>query len=349
MYTLSRNNMQRFRFPLVRRILLLASCLIMSSTAQAEWTAGADFSAYYTDDVGLFSVTRRLSLEEDPTQPIVDEPDQGSDFVYDPNVYIGWETENSLGDFAVSLDAGGYIFQDHSDYSHGFLQFAIEQQVAESTTLKLYYDYIPSLYLGLNSLPQKQHIDSDEHNEQEADERLDNHIVAIHLEQELTDHLILRALVRYGARIYDQPFSYRDTQFFTIGPHLEWIITPDIDLLVGYHFERGYTNADETVQYQDDIGYINHFASAELKIRLLPELYMKLIFDYERNNYTSPYEDDIHHDGNENVYQGEIEFLYEVTESTALKAGWQHGNRKFSYEDHSVRNNNAWIGVEYHF
>ncbi|OQK17574.1 hypothetical protein AU255_06800 [Methyloprofundus sedimenti] len=210
-------------------------------------------------------------------------------------------------------------------------------------------DFIPGLFLGKNSLPEEHLSGSEEHNETEVDEQLNNHILAIHLEQELTEHLILRALVRYGARLYNQPFSYRDTQFFTIGPHLEWIITPDIELLVGYHFERGYTDKDQTAQYQDDIGYINHFASAELKLRLLPELFMNIIFDYEHNDYTSPYENDIHHDSYENVYQGEIEFLYEMTEAIALKAGWQHGNRKFSYETRNVHNNNGWIGVEYHF
>ena len=108
-------------------------------------------------------------------------------------------------------------------------------------------------------------------------------------------------------------------------------------------------NPRQTIQYQDDIGYINHFASAELKIRLLHELFLTAIFDYEHNDFTSPYADDIHHNGNENVFQGELELLYELTETTALKAGWQHGKRKFSYEGHSVHNNNVWIGAEFHF
>ncbi len=325
------------------------ACLFLSHSVSAEWGGGVDFSTYYTDDVGLFSVTRRLSLEEDPTQPIVDEPNQGSGFVYDPNVYINWGTENSLGDFQVTLDAGGYIFQDYSDYSHGFYQFTLEQEFTEGTKVKFLYDFIPGLFIGMNTVPQPEHHDSEEYEELEAGERLNNHIFAIHLEQELTEHLLIRGLVRYGLRLYDQPFSYRDTQFFTIGPHLEWIISPDVELLVGYHFERGYTDENQTAQYQDDIGYINHFASAELKIRLLPELFMNIIFDYEHNDFTSPYETDIHYDGNENVFQGEIEFLYEMTESTALKAGWQHGSRKFSYESYSVRNNNVWLGAEYHF
>lgn len=341
--------MQVYNFTNFRRISLLFISLVASNTIQAKWSGGADLSAYYTDDVGLFSVTRRLSLEEDPTQPVVDEPGQGSDFVYEPRANISWDTENDLGEFQLSLDAGGYIFQDHSDYTHGFFQLTVEQELTEGTKLKLLYDYIPRLYIGETSLPSDEHSTAEEHAEHEADERLDSHILAVHLEQELTKQLLLRGLVRYGIRSYDQPFSYRDTQFFTIGPHLEWIISPDIELLVGYHFERGYTDQNLTAQYQDDIGYINHFTSAELKIHLLPELILNAIFDYEHNDYTSSYESDIRHNGNENVFQGELELLYELTESTTLKAGWQHGNRKFSYESHSVRNNNVWIGAEFHF
>jgi len=333
----------------LRQFSIFLFSLLISGTVQAKWSGGGDFSVYYTDDVGLFSVTRRLSLEEDPTQPIVDEPNQGSDAVYDPNAYIGWGTDNSLGEFQITLDAGGYIFQNHFEYTHGFMQFTLAQDLSPQTRIKLLFDYIPDLFLGLNSLPQKVHNTSEEHDELEADERLNNYILALHLEHELNEHLIIRGLVRYGIRDYDQPFSYRDTQLFTIGPHLEWIITPDVELLVGYHFERGYTDPNQTLQYQDDIGYINHFASAELKIHLLPELKLMAIFDYEHNDYTSPYENDIRHEGNENVFQGELELIYEVTESAALMLGWQHGNRKFSYESHSVRNNNVWIGAEYHF
>ena len=147
---------------LFRRISLLLTCLLISNAIQAEWSGGVDFNTFYTDDVGLFSVTRRLSLKDDPTQPIVDEPDQGSDFVYEPNAYIGWDTENKLGEFQISLDAGGYIFQKHSDYTHGFLQLRIEQQLNDETRLKFIYNYIPELFLGQNSLPELEHSTSGE-------------------------------------------------------------------------------------------------------------------------------------------------------------------------------------------
>ena len=80
------------------------------------------------------------------------------------------------------------------------MQVAVEQAFTESTKITMLYDYIPRLYLGLNAAPEKQQGDKAEHSEMEAGERLDNHILAL---------------------------------------HLEWVITPDIELLVGYYFERG--------------------------------------------------------------------------------------------------------------
>jgi hypothetical protein len=341
------NNMQDYHFDTLCRVLLSATCLVLPCAVQAEWSAGGAFSTYYTDDVGLFSVTRRLSLDEDPTQPIVDEPQQGADVVYEPSAYVNWATENKLGDFELELNAGAYIFQNNSEYTHGFLQLIVEQELTEKNKIKLLYDFVPQLYIGKKSLSQEG--DGEAELEHEAGEQLDSHIWSMHLEHELSNAVILRGLVRYGIREYNQPFAYRDTQFFTVGSHLEWVITHDIELLVGYHFERGYTDHKQSVKYQDDIGYINHFASAELKIHLLPDLEMILIFDYEHNDFTSPFVHDIHYDGNENVYQGEIEFLYELTEQTMLKAGWQHGSRKFNYESHDVHNNNVWVAAEFHF
>lgn len=328
------------------RLFLLIYFSILSSASNAEWHTGADFSTYYTDNVSLFSATRRLSVEEDPTQPIVDEPEQRSDFIYEPQAYIKWLTKNQLGELQVSFDAGAYVFQDASEYTHGFFQLEVSQTLAENTRLELIYDYVPDQYIGPKAMVTNQHSHS-EH--EEAEEKLDSHVWSIQVEHELSEHFMLRGLVRYGIRDYTEPFTYRDTQFFTVGSHLEWIISPNIELLVGYHFERGYTDRSQTKQYNDDIGYINNYASAELIVKLMPKLKMKMAVDYEHNDFTSPHTHDIHFNGNENVYQGELEMLYEINHALTLKAGWQHGTRKLNYESHWVDNNNGWIGAEYHF
>jgi hypothetical protein len=63
---------------------------IISFGAEAEWSSKVSNSSYYTDDVALFSVTRRLSLKDDPTQPVVDRPHQGGDFIDEPSAELEW-------------------------------------------------------------------------------------------------------------------------------------------------------------------------------------------------------------------------------------------------------------------
>lgn len=319
---------------------------IFSKNVHSEWNAEFGSSIYHTDDIGLFSVTRRLSLLEDPTQPVVDRPDQGSDFIYEPNAELTWSNHNSFGEFEAGVDVGGYVFVDHSDYTHGFYELHIGQTFFTGTEITFAYEYVPDLFLGKNDILAGESEQEGE-DEELFSERLSSHVWTTHINQHLTEQLTFRLLGRYGLRNYDAPFQYRDINFWTVGPHLEWEFAPGYELLIGYHYERGYTNKHNARQLQDDISYINHYTSAELKIPLLEKLSAVLIFDYEHNTFTSNFDEDVHRNAAENIYQGEIELLYELSHETTIKAGWQHGNRKFDFEDKNVRNNNFWLGIEY--
>ncbi len=330
-----------------RLVLYFTPLFILSpapSTANSDWSGSTEMKFFYTDYVGLFSVTNRLSLDEDPTQPIIDEPEKKSDFIYEPTATLTWRHDNLLGQQKISLEAGGLIFQQNSEYSHAFITLEAEQEITEDTLVKTIYQFLPALYLGPQDDP------SNEHNpDAKTSERLDSHIWSIHLDHEFSQQFLLRGLIRYGIRLYEQPFSYRDTQFFTVGSHLEWTLSPYVEILAGYHFERGYTAHKKTKKFEDDIAYINHYASAELKITVNPKLHIMLIVDYEHNDYTSPYVNDIHFNGTENVYQGEIEVNYQLTATTKLVSGWQYGVRKFNFENHSDASNNLWVGMEMTF
>jgi hypothetical protein len=322
----------------------LFTCIVMiSHSAQADWTTKFDTRAFYTDDVALFSVTRRLSLKDDPTQPVVDRPNQGGDFVYEPSAELEWSGNNSLGEIKLSLDAGGYVFANKSAYSHGLYELKLIQKFETGSQFSLDYNFVPDLFLGKNVFRHENMAES------EHDEKLSNHFWSLHLDQPLSESLTLRLLSRYGLRHYNAPFQHRDTQFWTIGPHIEWLINPDIELLLGYHYERGVADHQKAINVNDDISYVNHYASAELKIRLLDRLSSVFIIDYEKNNFTSQYVHDEHHGASENVFQGEIELLYELDKATTVKAGWQHGSRKLTTDGQSVKNNNLWLGMEYEF
>lgn len=348
-YNISHLNALMPLFSLITQSRLLTKtaffiCLtLVNGNATADWSANFDNSAYYTDDVALFSVTRRLSLKDDPTQPVVDRPSQSGDFVYDPSATLEWTGKNTLGNLLVAVDAGGYVFADQTEFSHGLYELRLAQTFADDTKISLHYNFVPDLFLGKNSLTQVNGEES------EYDEKLSNHYWSARLDHPLTNNLTVRLLGRYGLRNYNAPFQHRDTQFWTLGPHLEWTINPNIELLLGYHYEHGMADHQKAINVDDDISYVNHYASAELKIRVLERLSAIFIFDYEKNIFTSQYVNDEHRGASENLFQGEIELLYELDKAATVKLGWQHGNRKLTSEMQSVKNNNVWLGLDYAF
>lgn len=328
---------------ILKSAVLFALVMAMNNPAEAEWSLNTNNSAYYTDDVALFSVTRRLSLKDDPTQPVVDRPAQGGGFVYEPSAELEWSGNNALGKTRLSLDAGGYVFADRSEFTHGLYEFQFAQTFVTGTKVSLFYNFVPDLFLGKNLFIQANGTET------EHDEKLTNHYWSIHLDQPLTENLTVRLLGRYGLRNYNAPFQHRDTAFWTLGPHLEWAINPDVELLLGYHYEQGIADHQKAASFADNVSYVNHYASAELKVRLLERLSGVFIFDFEKNDFTSANPNDEHFGASENVYQGEIELLYELDETATIKLGWQHGSRKLTTEEKNIKNNNVWLGFEYGF
>lgn len=330
-------------YALEKRILPALCLCCCTLPANANWETDAALSSYYTDNVGLFSVSRRLSLEEDPTQPVIDEPERKADFIHEPQAKLIYHGHNRWGNFKLGADAAGYIFQDSSKYSHGFYEFQLSQEVSEQTEVKFFYEYIPDLYLGSKRAFHEEIV------EFEADEIVDSQIYSLHIDHRLADDVIVRSLSRFGIRDYNAAFDYRHHHFFTLGAHLEWQASEAVEFMLGYHFERSYADGKQAGDFYDDVSYINHYFSTELKFQLSPDWVLMLIGDVEHNELQSEFVQDIHHNASENVFQGEVELLYDLNHETSLKAGWQNGYRRFNFENLAVRNNNVWLGVEYRF
>jgi hypothetical protein len=128
---------------------------LISPFAHAQWTFKADNAGYYTDDVALFSGTRRLSLKDDPTQPNIDKTSwQGSDFVYEPSIEGEWKSENAFGEMSFEFDAGGYVFTDKTDFTHSLFDFEAAQSFKTGTKLSVHYNFVPDLFLGRNTFLQ---------------------------------------------------------------------------------------------------------------------------------------------------------------------------------------------------
>jgi hypothetical protein len=165
----------------------------------------------------------------------------------------------------------------------------------------------------------------------------------------LTPNLEARVLTRYGLRRYNQAFEERNTDFWTVGPHLEWRMTPRIKAGVSYHYERGLADGRNQPQLKDDVSYVNHYGSADLDVELTERLSFAASFHYERNNWTSGIPGDERQGAHENIFQGDTVVFYKLSGQARLGLGVQRSSRKQSFESSSVKNTNVGFGIEASF
>jgi hypothetical protein len=320
-----------------RSLLLLGLCTVILPPAFAEELLTTSGTMFYTDDVGVFSATRRLSRDGDPTQPALDESltGQGADAVFEPMLNIGKSFDNTT----LELQGSGFIYANHTQYNHGTLRLQGKHFFTPETALLLRYYYSPNLFLGDN---EERHTGT----VQTVGERVTSHIWSARLSHELTKGLEARLLTRYGIRRYNQAFNERNTDFWTVGPHLEWQVQKDVKLGVSYHYERGLANGRHQPQYADDVSYVNHYASIDLDVELNEKFSFLTAFHYERNNWTSGLQEDERNGSHENVYQGELTLSYKVTPTVRAYTGVQYSNR---FETKTITNTNVGIGLEAKF
>ncbi len=309
----------------------------------AEWTVRSESALFYTDDVGLFSSSRRLSLQEDPTQPVIDHTGLGEDVVLEPIATVANTWHHPLGKTTLFLRGQGFVFFDQSEFSHATYGVKVEQTVPSGTTLGLRYHYGPNLFLGKNE-------ERRSGSRQMVDERVTTQFISWTVEQDfINENVTFRLLGRYGSRTYQENFSQRDTNFWTIGSHLDWKILPAIDFTLGYHYERGLAEGRKEPQFMDDVSYVNHYVSSEVGIDIWANTTLELALHYERNNFTNTLVGDERQGTDEEVWQGDMEVLYEVADGRFLNIGFQRSQRKASFDSRAVVDVNAWLGGQYEF
>src|SRR6267142_6544124 len=90
---------------------------------------------FYTDDVGLFPATRRLSRDGDPTQPAIDSKltDQGSDMVFEPLLTVTRSLTNGLGRLDLNVQGQGFVFTENPEFNHGTLRLKATQALSSAT------------------------------------------------------------------------------------------------------------------------------------------------------------------------------------------------------------------------
>jgi hypothetical protein len=297
---------------------------------------------FYSDDASLFTVTRQLSLLDDPTQPAVDRPNGRSDFVYEPTAAIKWELPERFGKSSFFAKAGGYVFAANPEFTHASFQTALTHRFNNDMVVSAMYRFIPDRLLGNNLIEQEDSV-----SEIEGKESLTSHIWAIHVEQTLADWFDMHLLVRYGLRDYDEIFKHRSTNFWTVGGHFQIEIDEDTEIFLGYHFENGDANNQRAVEINDNVSYHTHYASIEIERKLNEKFKLVLDFDFEKNIYTTPNIKDEHFGSPEQIFLGGIELRYVLTETATITLGLEHGSRKRKLERYGFDNNNVMLGFEY--
>lgn len=313
----------------------------------AEWNVSTGSTLYYTNDAALFSATRRLSRNQDPTQPVIDGKlaKQGRDMVFEPMAQIAKSFSLMDRPTQLAVRGQGFVFADNTRFNHGALGVRATHNLSSSTSLILRYFFGPNLLIGKNEVRPI---------EETAGEQplLKNEIVTTNywsagIAQQIpgVDDARLIFFGRYGLRKYDKPFTQRDTQFWTIGTHVEWSPTDIIDMALGYHYERGLADGRKQPELKDDISYNNHFVTGELGIKITNNIGLEMALHYEFNGWTTNIHGDERNGQHENVVQGDIIIRYHINQTLQMTAGFQEAFRKESFEE-GLNNRSIWLGAK---
>ena len=118
---------------------------------------------------------------------------------------------------------------------------------------------------------------------------------------------------------------------------------------MGYHYEVGLADGRNEPELRDNVSYINHFLTSELEIEIQQFWDLELALHYELNNWTTQIPGDLRKGQHEDVLQGDIELLHEVSEKLTLSVGFQGQYRKESFEPEGFRNLDGWVGAKWKF
>ncbi|HJR76390.1 MAG TPA: hypothetical protein VJ805_05425 [Nitrospiraceae bacterium] len=106
--------------------LCLAFLLASAARGRAEWSASATGNLFYTDDVALFSATRRLNLHGDPMQPVLDTSLTGK----------GLE---------LSFQGQAFVYAVNPRFNHGSFGVQALHHIDPATRVRLRYYSTPNL------------------------------------------------------------------------------------------------------------------------------------------------------------------------------------------------------------
>ncbi len=330
---------------LVARILLLGLAVLfcLPDHSRADWSATTDAKVLYTDNVFELSSSRRLALTEDPSQPTIVPVKKPSDVVWEPSIDVRHASHpTALGPTEVSVKAQGFVFTDNPIFNHGNYRIQLKQALDADTSVLLRYRYVPNLFLGPNN-ERRTGLRFPE------EERVTSHIWRIQVERRMTEAVTATMVGRYGLRQYNEVFAERDTTFWTVGPQVEWQITPWFSVTTAYLFERGLADGRQEVQFKDDVSYRQHFGSVGATVWASPALSVTVSYGYRRKELTGEIVGDSNRGVVDTTHLGSVDLRYDLTRAASITLGFQRSQRSSNTASRDFFNTNTSFGVQYRF
>jgi hypothetical protein len=307
-----------------------------------DWSLIAKSRVAYTTNVFQFSAARRLAFAEDPTQPTVVVVDEPSDVVVEPSAELVRRLHWRMGTATVSFKGHGFVYTDHPIFNHATYRFQVQQTLGEDTSLLFRYRYTPDLFLGPN-------FERQTGLRTVQDERVTSQTWRIELERAMTERWTATLVGRYGLRDYNQPFSERDTHFFTVGSRQAYAANRWLTMTVGYLYERGLAAGREQPQLMDDVSYYLHHVSVGPSLRLTRLLTLELAYTYQSKTFTTGIPGDSRLGRVDQTNQGLAELRYQLTSRAEVALGFQQTQRTSSVAVQSFNDTLTWLSAEYAF
>ena len=311
-------------------------------TARAEWSAIAEQKTSYTTDAFQFSSARRLRLTEDPSMPTVVSTDKPQDVIWEPALEVIHSTPTMQGKNEWSVKAQGAIFTNNPIFNHADVRIQDRFSVDQATSVLLRYRYIPNLFLGPN-------FERRTGTRSIQEERVSSHHWRAEVERRVSDQVTGTLITRFGLRRYNDVFAERNTNFWAVGPRVDYRAKEWLTLTLSYLYERGLADGHKETQFADDVSYYLHMVSAGTEFRLHKEWDLGLTYIHRRKTFTSGIAGDSHVDRFDATHQGIAELRYHISTAATAMMSFQYGKRTSTNVLRDFHDSIVSIGGQYRF
>jgi len=322
------------------RVCVGLGLLIDGQAARAEWRVNGESEAAWTDNVVQYSAAFAQALQQDPSFPTGDPQLIGSDVIWRQAAELQWRETAAAQPLRVSVNAQGFLYTDKPGFNHGIYRFDLRQALGPRHSLFLRYEAAPNVLLG-------QGFERRTGNRGVQEVRVTSHIGYIEIERQLSETWQATIEGRVGERAFSEAFAQRDLRLWTLGPRLQWTSPGGIVATGGYLYERGLADHMEAARFNDDVSYVNHVGSLDLRIPFLRSWTLGLDYVCRITHFTSDLQGDSFNGRRDVLHQGSAELEYRWTDAVAVVVGFRRTQRTSTLAAVDFHSTIGFLGLRY--